>query len=98
MKKILSILLLMTFVAGCVTTNKPSTIENVPNFPETLYIAVPKANIRQQPTTESRILTQLPIGTKVKIIQQKDDWYRVEYQEKKTGWVHKSALAISDSK
>jgi uncharacterized protein YgiM (DUF1202 family) len=93
MKNIFYLLLIMPFI-GCASTNKTSTIENIQSLPESLYIAVAKANVRQQPTTESRILTHLPIGTKVKVIQQYDNWFRIGFGEGKTGWVNNKVLSL----
>ena len=97
MKQIYYLLLLILFT-GCASTSKTSTIENIHSFPDSLYISVLKAKIMQQPTKDSRILDHLPMGAKVKVIQQYDNWFRVAYRGGKTGWVYKGALAMSDLK
>lgn len=59
----------------------------------TMTVVAAKASIRRMPLKDAKVVTTVPKGANVRIIQQRDDWFQVEYREGKTGWCHKSALA-----
>lgn len=48
-------------------------------------------NLRAWPSTESKILTNLPDGAEVKFVRASDGWFFVEYN-KLSGWVDKDYL------
>ncbi len=43
-------------------------------------------NLRKEPNTKSTVLTSLPKGTKVEVIEELDGWYKVTYK-KHTGYI-----------
>ena len=43
-------------------------------------------NLRKEPNTTSQVLTSLPNGTKVEVIEEVDGWYKVSYKGH-TGYV-----------
>ncbi len=45
------------------------------------------ANIRQEPTTKSGVVTQAHSGEKLKVLGKQDSWYRVETESGSTGWI-----------
>lgn len=49
-----------------------------------------KALVRETPE-DGKVTTRLPQGTRVKLIDQKDDWYRIESGKTK-GWVYRQAI------
>jgi hypothetical protein len=49
-----------------------------------------KALIRETPD-EGKVVARLPQGTRVKLLEQKDDWYRIESSKAK-GWVYRQAI------
>ncbi len=58
---------------------------------ESLYVLPTKAPMTQDPRMQSPRLTQLPRGTQVVVIEDKEDWVRIEH-EKKMGWILKVHL------
>lgn len=44
-------------------------------------------NIRSEPTTESQIIGKLKKGTTIKILEEKNEWYRIILSDQKEGWV-----------
>ncbi len=49
-----------------------------------------RANLRDTPK-DGKIVAKLPQGTRVKLLEQKDDWYLVESKKGK-GWVYRQAI------
>ena len=45
------------------------------------------ANIRQEPSTRSGVVTQAHSGEKLKVLGKQDSWYRVETESGSTGWI-----------
>lgn len=55
-------------------------------------VVAAKAIVRDKPDREkSKVLTKLPQGTHVKILNQDKDWYEIESGKTK-GWVHRQAI------
>lgn len=54
-------------------------------------VAWEKALVRATPDNEGKILSRLPQGTRVKLLEKKDNWYRIEAGKKK-GWVYNQAI------
>ena len=108
MKTLLALIILIT-VYGCSSVNKMSARSDSKGpeqgvageqqlQPAFMFVTIRSANVRGEPSVTADVVTQLRIGTKVKILAQKDDWFQVEYQPGKTGWCHRTALAVSDQK
>lgn len=57
---------------------------------------IARLRLREEPSTQSRILTVLPKGAKLKVIGQNEVWYRVEHRQK--GWVHGEFIALEEQK
>ena len=79
------------------STPAVQTGQGTGNYQETpayMFVAPRSANVRLEPSLDAKVIAQLPIGAKVKIIQQNGVWFQVEYQAVKTGWCHKNALAV----
>lgn len=51
------------------------------------------ANVRAAPSLDAKIVYYLRRGNTVRILGKKGNWRRVEYEDKKTGWMHKSLLS-----
>lgn len=65
-----------------------------------LLINVSVANVRQSPSTSSKVLTQLKKGTTLKSIAVSTDakgakWYKVVLANNQTGWVHETVVQVS---
>ena len=50
-------------------------------------------NLRKEPNTTSKVLTSLPNGTKVEIIEELDGWYKVSYKGH-TGYVSSKYVKV----
>ena len=55
-------------------------------------VIVNKSNIRNEPTTTSMIILQLPLWETVTILEEKEDWLRVETSGNHLGWIHTSLI------
>ena len=64
--------------------------------PTKIYIKVTSKsnlNLRKEPSTTSDVLTSLPNGTKVEIIEELDDWFKVSYKGH-TGYVSSKYVKV----
>ena len=52
-------------------------------------------NLRANPNTSAKILTQLDKGTKVSVVGSEGDWYKVSYSDN-TGWINDNYISIRD--
>ncbi|WP_083800931.1 SH3 domain-containing protein [Bacillus sp. m3-13] len=50
-------------------------------------IKVAGLNVRNEPTLNGKVLEQLPQGTTVSIISERNNWCEIEYDNGKTGWI-----------
>ncbi|MBW1712521.1 MAG: SH3 domain-containing protein [Deltaproteobacteria bacterium] len=55
-----------------------------------VVIKINKANIRQKPTTKSKVLFTAPKGAAFKVIKKEGNWLLVQHADGDRGWVHKS--------
>jgi SH3-like domain-containing protein len=51
------------------------------------------ANVRAAPSRKAKIVDYLRRGDTVRILDKTGNWHRVEYEGKKTGWMHKSLFS-----
>ena len=52
-------------------------------------------NFRKEPSLSSKVLLQLKKGTKVTVIDSKEDWYHICYNDA-YGWMHQDWLLVRD--
>jgi len=58
-----------------------------------IYLVTRKnANLRERPSTRSKILLTLKAGRKVEKIQESGNWVQVRIWETTTGWIFKDLL------
>jgi uncharacterized protein YgiM (DUF1202 family) len=57
-------------------------------FPKSAIVAVPAANMRARPTTESIIVAKLTAGDRVSIILQDKGWYLVRLPSDRLAWAY----------
>ncbi|NUP05582.1 MAG: SH3 domain-containing protein [Polyangiaceae bacterium] len=50
-----------------------------------------KALVREAPE-EGKVVARLPQGTKVTVVEQKGDWFKIETSKGKKGWVYRQAI------
>jgi uncharacterized protein YgiM (DUF1202 family) len=60
---------------------------------QTRVIGTDLANFREQPGIRGRILAVLKRGTRVEVLEEKGDWYRVRLEDGREGWVAASVAA-----
>jgi uncharacterized protein YgiM (DUF1202 family) len=72
---------------------------NIPTMPDKVYVKSMVATIHSGASTSYKIVSQKPIGTELKVIDQHDStngkWYRVEYASGKYGWIQLSDVSFS---
>lgn len=66
------------------------TAEPPEEAPNTATLKVGTGNVRLQPSLKAGILTQLEQGDTVKVLDTREDWYRVQLPDGDTGWAHQS--------
>lgn len=58
-----------------------------------LFIKTALANFREAPGTNARILAVLRKGTRVDVLEARNQWYRVRLADGREGWVAESVTA-----
>ncbi|MED4401049.1 SH3 domain-containing protein [Metabacillus fastidiosus] len=56
-------------------------------------VTVTSLKVRTKGTLDSNIIDSITKGTKVTILEEKSNWYKISYSGKKTGWVSSSYIA-----
>ncbi|MFD2033448.1 peptidoglycan DD-metalloendopeptidase family protein [Belliella marina] len=56
-------------------------------------IIVPKANLRQEPSTQSSAISQLPTNTVVIALAKTSDWFRVRLPDGMNGYLHQNLIS-----
>lgn len=82
-------------------TTTPAPTSPLPKTPEpspapalrTTEIVLPFVNLRQAPSTDSKIITVMKKGTKLTILEDKLGWLHVRLEDGTEGWVGKSMTA-----
>ena len=60
--------------------------------PKIFLLTKKNANLRERPSTQSKILLTLKPGRKVEKIEESGNWVRVRIWETTTGWILKDLL------
>jgi uncharacterized protein YgiM (DUF1202 family) len=72
---------------------------DIPTTPSKVYVKSMVATIHSGALTSYRIVSQKPIGTELKVIDQYDSkegrWYRVEYSSGNYGWIQQGDISFS---
>ena len=77
-------------------TESETDTELPPEEPESIWVKVTSKsnlNLRKEPNTTSQVLTSLPNGTKVEVIEELDDWYKVTYKGH-TGYINSKYVKV----
>ena len=56
--------------------------------PELVYVTASALNLRQKPTTKSRVMGRLERGQELKVVEKGDPWLQVRVDPQTVGWVH----------
>ena len=67
--------------------------ETTPSTLKRGYINVDSANVREEANTSSKVVTTLIKGTGVEITGENGDWYKINFQDKITGYVKKDLIS-----
>jgi len=59
----------------------------------TAFVATPEATIRTGPLEASKSLFTVHDGAELRVLEQKGDWLQVTTDEKRFGWIQRSAVA-----
>ncbi len=91
--KMLKGLLLMTMILGVFNLGFSGMVFEVNTEDET-------ANLREKPSSSSKILARLEIDDEGDIVKKEGDWYYVKYGTKSGksiyGYIHKSQIAVGE--
>ena len=67
-----------------VTPSKPMVIKRV-----RIMTRKTPLRVRENPDSKARVVAQIPRGSVVPVFQEEKDWYQIEYQKGKKGWIAK---------
>lgn len=81
---------------------RPSIISPVPHKfkpikPTTMIVIKPRVNVRENPTTQSKIITTLQQGAVVTMTGRKGNWARIELSGGENGWIYQSLIGPESS-
>lgn len=62
----------------------------------TVIVSTTKANLREKPSTSSKIVGTVSKGIKLKVSDKREDWFYITYKNIK-GWVHSKTIKIDYS-
>lgn len=57
-----------------------------------LSVSAPIANVRANPTTESKVLWQVGKYQPIEVTETVDEWHHIIDQDKDTGWLHQKLV------
>lgn len=61
-------------------------VDHVPG----VVVVVPTANVREKPSTTTRIMFRANKGVTFKVLEEAGQWFKVEHEGGKQGWIAKS--------
>ena len=86
----------MLVILSSATLDSANFWPNVSVLPEIknniVAVKSPSANIRQAPNTNSNVLTAVPSGENLTVLEKKDSWYKVRTESGVTGWVYSNLV------
>ena len=68
---------------------KPAVQEPVPTRRVRIMTKGAPLRVRAEPDARSKVLAQIPKGSVVPVFQEAKDWFQIEYQKGKKGWISK---------
>jgi uncharacterized protein YraI len=94
MKKILSMALAAVMAAGISAGNPPVYAINPDSAAGIISTESGRLNVRNSASAGGYILTSIPKGSYVALIEKSGDWWKVEYSEGKFGYCHSDYIEI----
>jgi hypothetical protein len=83
-------------VVGLILVISGAAARPLPGWPNmssnTVEVQRPVANIRESATTDSRVLTTVNQGDKLKVLDRQGAWCKVQTKDGQTGWVYSSLV------
>lgn len=73
---------------------KTSDSKTSPSAPQMGVVTASSLNVRNAPSFNSGKVGSIPSGTKVTIIGENGDWYKIHYGKNRTGWVSKRYVEV----
>ena len=73
----------------------PSAGQPAPPAKQTAKVNTDGLNLRSQANTTSAVQGTLPLGSTLTVLEKQGEWYRVQTQEGKTGWVAGWLVTVS---
>ncbi len=70
------------------TAVQPREVKDTDGIPFQAVTKIELARIREQPSFESDVLFRIKKGQTVTVTEVKQDWFRIENEEGKSGWAH----------
>lgn len=70
----------------------PAPVAPSPSSDQMVTVTGSRANIRQQPSTQSKVVKIVSQGTVLKKVEEQGDWVSVELSDQTTGWIHKNLV------
>ena len=77
------------------TTQEPTTVEETTQAVLTMY-TTDTLNLRQSASTEAEIITHVPSGKAVTVLNNEGEWYQVQYGDKQ-GYLKAEYLKADES-
>ncbi len=71
----------------------PAPAAQPPAVPRAMVISAVRANFRAGPGTSAKIVAVLRKGTRVEVLEERDQWYRVKLADGREGWIAESVAA-----
>jgi len=68
---------------------KPTVQEPAPTKRVQITTKEAPLSVRAEPDVRSKALAQVPKGSVVPVFQEAKDWFQIEYQKGKKGWISK---------
>lgn len=56
-------------------------------LPEVVYVTAPAVNVREGAGETFKVLATVPKGTKLRVMGEKDEWYKVRLDDGREGWI-----------
>lgn len=72
---------------------KEAKTETTPTTLKRGYINVDSVNVRQEPNTTAKVVTTLIKGTGVEITGESGEWYKINFQDKISGYIRKDLIS-----
>ncbi len=82
-------LFVLTILVGCNSFQKPER--------DLVYVTASALNLRENPTTQARVVVRLERGQELEVIEKKEAWMHVKVDETQNGWVHSDYVGNPES-